>query len=108
MSIEEGAVIRRPSVEDVDVFRRIRLEALSHEPPSFASGRTTTLVASTIGLSVAIAVALGAAPSEFRPSDAALALLRGAWIGWIVVPYILGGLLFWLLVGSLLVAFKVL
>jgi len=44
---------------------------------------------------VAIAVALGAAPSEFRPSDAALALLRGTWIGWIVVPYILGGLLFW-------------
>ncbi|MEJ6850381.1 GNAT family N-acetyltransferase [Sinorhizobium fredii] len=37
MSIEEGAVIRRLSVEDVDVFRRIRLEALSYEPLSFAS-----------------------------------------------------------------------
>ncbi|WP_164819164.1 GNAT family N-acetyltransferase [Sinorhizobium meliloti] len=37
VSIEEGAVIRRLSVEDVDVFRRIRLEALSHEPLSFAS-----------------------------------------------------------------------
>ncbi|YCI06298.1 GNAT family N-acetyltransferase (plasmid) [Ensifer sp. D2-11] len=35
--IGEGAVIRRLSVEDVDVFRRIRLEALSHEPFSFAS-----------------------------------------------------------------------
>ncbi|AEG07251.1 GCN5-related N-acetyltransferase (plasmid) [Sinorhizobium meliloti BL225C] len=34
---EEGAVIKRLSVEDVDVFRRIRLEALSHEPFSFAS-----------------------------------------------------------------------
>ncbi len=37
MSIEQGAVIRRLPVEDVDVFRRIRLEALSHEPFSFAS-----------------------------------------------------------------------
>ncbi|WP_051441006.1 GNAT family N-acetyltransferase [Ensifer sp. WSM1721] len=35
--IERGAVIRRLSVKDVDVFRRIRLEALSHEPISFAS-----------------------------------------------------------------------
>ena len=37
MSIEQGVVIRRLSVEDVDVFRRVRLEALSHEPSSFAS-----------------------------------------------------------------------
>lgn len=37
MSIEGGSVIRRLSVRDVDVFRRIRLEALSHEPLSFAS-----------------------------------------------------------------------
>ncbi|WP_074063686.1 GNAT family N-acetyltransferase [Rhizobium etli] len=37
VSIEEGPVIRRLSVEDVDVFRHIRLEALSHEPLSFAS-----------------------------------------------------------------------
>lgn len=37
VSIEEEAVIRRLSVRDVDVFRRIRLEALSHEPLSFAS-----------------------------------------------------------------------
>ncbi|QLL64234.1 GNAT family N-acetyltransferase (plasmid) [Sinorhizobium mexicanum] len=37
VSIEEGAAIRRLSVKDVDVFRRIRLEALSHEPFSFAS-----------------------------------------------------------------------
>ncbi|ASQ12484.1 GNAT family N-acetyltransferase [Sinorhizobium meliloti] len=37
VSIEGGSVIRRLSVRDVDVFRRIRLEALSHEPLSFAS-----------------------------------------------------------------------
>ncbi|WP_429819939.1 N-acetyltransferase family protein [Ensifer sp. B1-9] len=37
VSIEDGAAIRRLSVKDVDVFRRIRLEALSHEPLSFAS-----------------------------------------------------------------------
>ncbi len=32
-----GSVIRRLSLDDVDVFRRIRLEALSHEQHSFAS-----------------------------------------------------------------------
>lgn len=37
MRIEDTAVIRRLSGKDVDVFRRIRLEALSHEPLSFAS-----------------------------------------------------------------------
>ena len=35
------------------------------------------------------------APQTFRPAEAGLALVRGAWIGWIVVPYILGGLFFW-------------
>ncbi|TWA46573.1 GNAT family N-acetyltransferase [Sinorhizobium medicae] len=37
VSIEEGSIVRRLSVDDIDVFRRIRLEALSHEPFSFAS-----------------------------------------------------------------------
>ncbi|MQW90375.1 hypothetical protein GHJ82_26995 [Sinorhizobium saheli] len=60
-----------------------------------ASGRATTLVAAIIGLLVAIIVALSAAPGEFQLYRGASALLRGAWIGWIVVPYILGGLMFW-------------
>lgn len=37
MPIRDELVVRRLSVKDVDVFRRIRLEALSHEPFSFAS-----------------------------------------------------------------------
>ncbi|NRQ19116.1 L-lactate permease [Ensifer sesbaniae] len=60
-----------------------------------ASGRASTLIAAIIGLVVAIVVALSTAPGEFQLYDGASALLRGAWIGWIVVPYILGGLLFW-------------
>lgn len=60
-----------------------------------ATGRAGTLFASVIGLAIALAVALTCAPISFAPQDAGLAMLRGAWIGWIVVPYILGGLLFW-------------
>lgn len=37
MPIVSELVVRRLSAKDVDVFRRIRLEALSHEPFSFAS-----------------------------------------------------------------------
>lgn len=37
MPIENGLVVRRLCVKDVDVFRRLRLEALSHEPFSYAS-----------------------------------------------------------------------
>ncbi|CDI11986.1 L-lactate permease [Agrobacterium pusense] len=60
-----------------------------------ASGRASTLVAAGVGLLVAMVVALGAVPGGFQLCDGASALLRGAWIGWIVVPYIIGGLLFW-------------
>jgi lactate permease len=60
-----------------------------------ASGRAGILKASIIGTSVALAVALLASPQTFQFGDARIALLRGAWIGWIVVPYILGGLFFW-------------
>lgn len=35
--IKNGLVVRRLCVKDVDVFRRMRLEALSHEPFSYAS-----------------------------------------------------------------------
>lgn len=60
-----------------------------------ASGLAGTLPASLIGLAAALAVALTTAPHGFTIADAETALLRGAWIGWVVVPYILGGLLFW-------------
>lgn len=59
------------------------------------SGRLGTLATSVIGVLAALAVALTTAPKAFHVIDAAASLARGAWIGWIVVPYILGGLLFW-------------
>lgn len=62
---------------------------------SIASGRIGTLAASAIGIVLALAVALTTAPVAFDAQHAGIALLRGAWIGWVVVPYILGGLLFW-------------
>ncbi len=62
---------------------------------AIASGLAGTLPASLIGLATALVVALTTAPDLFGIADAGTALLRGAWIGWIVVPYILGGLLFW-------------
>ncbi|UVF20460.1 hypothetical protein HPT29_004765 [Microvirga terrae] len=62
---------------------------------AIANGRLGTLAASLLGLSAALLVALTTAPLDFRGPDAVIALARGAWIGWIVVPYILGGLLFW-------------
>ena len=62
---------------------------------AIASGRLGTLAASLLGLAVALLAALTTAPIEFSLGDATLAVARGAWIGWTVVPYILGGLLFW-------------
>jgi lactate permease len=62
---------------------------------AIASGRVGTLIASTIGLFATLAVALTTAPHSFQIPDAIVSLARGAWIGWIVVPYFLGGLLFW-------------
>lgn len=62
---------------------------------AIASGRLGVLAASALGLASALVVALAAAPHGFRLQDAAVSLARGVWIGWIIVPYILGGLLFW-------------
>ena len=62
---------------------------------AIASGRLGVLAASAIGLASALVVALAAAPHSFQLSDAAVSLARGIWIGWIIVPYIVGGLLFW-------------
>ncbi|WNJ87882.1 L-lactate permease [Bosea sp. 685] len=60
-----------------------------------AHGRIGILVASIIGVISASIVALTAAPQPFFIHDALASIARGAWIGWVVVPYILGGLLFW-------------
>ncbi|MGV2862626.1 hypothetical protein [Achromobacter sp. AGC39] len=62
---------------------------------AIASGRVNTTMAAVLGLFTAIAVALSAAPGAFTGAQLAVTLERGAWIGWIITPYILGGLLFW-------------
>ncbi len=48
-----------------------------------------------MGTAVALVVAFLTAPQPFKPVDAGVALARGAWIGWAIVPYIIGGLFFW-------------
>lgn len=60
-----------------------------------ASGKMGTLWAALSGLAIALVVAALTAPAAFPPSQALQMLARGLWIGWIVVPYILGGLFFW-------------
>ncbi|MGN6659112.1 MAG: hypothetical protein ACTHKN_08975, partial [Achromobacter mucicolens] len=62
---------------------------------AIASGRVNTTIAAALGLLGALPIALFAAPAPFAPSQLAVALERGLWIGWIITPYILGGLLFW-------------
>ncbi|WP_313620546.1 hypothetical protein [Achromobacter sp.] len=62
---------------------------------AIASGRVNTTTAAVLGLLAAIPIALFAAPTSFTLAQLAVALKRGAWIGWIITPYILGGLLFW-------------
>lgn len=75
---------------------------------AIASGRVNTTVAAVLGLCAAIPIALFAAPvggapfggaplgeAPFGWAQLAVTLERGAWIGWIITPYILGGLLFW-------------
>lgn len=62
---------------------------------AIASGRVNTTIAAALGLLAALPIALLAAPVPFAPAQLAVALERGLWIGWIITPYILGGLLFW-------------
>lgn len=59
------------------------------------SGRANITVASILGLLTAIPVALFAGPVSFVTAQLSEALLRGLWIGAVIAPYILGGLLFW-------------
>ncbi|WP_313370396.1 hypothetical protein [Achromobacter animicus] len=62
---------------------------------AIASGRVNTTIAAALGLLVALPIALLVAPAPFALAQLAVALERGLWIGWIITPYILGGLLFW-------------
>ena len=62
---------------------------------AIASGRVNTTVAAALGLLAALPIALFAAPAPFALAQLGVALERGLWIGWIITPYILGGLLFW-------------
>ncbi|HEY4375078.1 MAG TPA: L-lactate permease [Burkholderiales bacterium] len=62
---------------------------------AIASGRISSLKAALLGLVSTVVVAMTTAPHAFPPADAWSALWRGGWIGFVVVPYILGGLLFW-------------
>ncbi|MFJ3460188.1 hypothetical protein [Achromobacter spanius] len=62
---------------------------------AIASGRVNTTVAALLGLIGALPIALFAAPVPFALTQLGVALERGLWIGWIITPYILGGLLFW-------------
>ncbi len=62
---------------------------------AIASGRVNTTAAAVLGLLAAIPIALYTAPASFGVGQLGLALERGLWIGWIITPYILGGLLFW-------------
>ena len=62
---------------------------------AIASGRVNTTIAAVLGLLATLPVALFAAPAPFDLPQLAQALKRGLWTGWIITPYILGGLLFW-------------
>lgn len=62
---------------------------------AIASGRVNTTIAAVLGLFAAVPIALYAAPAPFSGAQLAVTLERGLWIGWIITPYILGGLLFW-------------
>jgi lactate permease len=57
--------------------------------------RTSVTVAASIGTVIALLVSLLFPPGEFPLRESLIAVMRGGWIGWIVMPYILGGLLFW-------------
>ncbi|HPU53619.1 MAG TPA: L-lactate permease [Burkholderiaceae bacterium] len=64
------------------------------------SGRCSASIAAFLALMTAVPVALTTAPGDFAANELSVALLRGAWIGLTIAPYILGGLLFWQLAAQ--------
>ncbi|WP_193088847.1 L-lactate permease [Advenella sp. FME57] len=67
---------------------------------AIVSGRANATVASVLGLGTAIPVAIFYGPGPFDAAQLTQALLRGLWIGVVIAPYILGGLLFWQVAAS--------
>lgn len=57
--------------------------------------RQPVIRSAMLGAALALLVAFLSAPRVFGFHEAILAVARGSWIGLTVVPYILGGLLFW-------------
>ncbi|CAM4237743.1 hypothetical protein [Kerstersia similis] len=62
---------------------------------TIVSGRVNTTIAAALGLMSAIPVAMLCSPIAFDAGQLDEALRRGLWIGAIVAPYVLGGLMFW-------------
>ncbi len=62
---------------------------------AIASGRANTTQAALLGLLAALPVAWLTGPSAVGAPVLGEALWRGVWIGAVIAPYILGGLLFW-------------
>lgn len=60
-----------------------------------ASGRWSTSMAAFAGLILTAVIALASAPVDYGLSGLIESVARGSWIGWIIAPYIFGGLLFW-------------
>lgn len=59
------------------------------------SGRTNATIAALLGLLAALPVALFTGTRALGMDHVVETLLRGVWIGSLIAPYILGGLLFW-------------
>lgn len=57
--------------------------------------RQPVIRSALLGAALALVVAFLSAPKVFGLHEAVMAVARGSWIGLTVVPYILGGLLFW-------------
>ncbi|CAM4174874.1 L-lactate permease [Kerstersia similis] len=57
--------------------------------------RQPVIRSALLGAALALVVAFLSAPKVFGLHEAVLSVARGSWIGLTVVPYILGGLLFW-------------
>lgn len=62
---------------------------------AIVSGRLNTTHAALLGLATAAPIAAFTGPASVGGAELAQALARGAWIGAVITPYILGGLLFW-------------
>lgn len=65
-----------------------------------ASGRFTASIAACTGLVLTAVTALTTAPVAYGLAGLVESLARGAWIGWIIAPYIFGGLLFWTIAST--------